>query len=44
MSENEKEEKTKPRLRGWVGKKGGAEEVSSSVENKIKAAAEKEKE
>ncbi|HUX98360.1 MAG TPA: hypothetical protein VMV49_02285 [Candidatus Deferrimicrobium sp.] len=35
MSENE-EKKSKPKLRGWVGVKAGAEEVSGTLDNKLK--------
>ena len=38
----DEEDKEKPKLRGWVGRKAGAEEVSGAVDNKIKAAAEKD--
>ena len=38
----EEEDKDKPKLRGWVGRKAGAEEVSGSVDSKIKAAADKD--
>ena len=33
MSEEEK--KKKPKLRGWVGVKGGSEEVSGTLDNKL---------
>ncbi len=39
---SEKEEKKKPKLRGWVGRKAGAEEVSGSVDSKIKKATKKD--
>ncbi|MHA1276684.1 MAG: hypothetical protein ACTSQI_08925 [Candidatus Helarchaeota archaeon] len=42
MSEEDK--KKKPKLRGWVGRKAGAEDVSGSAENKITAALKKEDE
>jgi hypothetical protein len=38
MSEKEepkKETTKKPKLRGWVGRKAGAEEVAGSVDEKI---------
>jgi len=39
MSEKDKEPKKeamkKPKLRGWVGRKAGAEEVAGSVDEKI---------
>jgi hypothetical protein len=41
---SEDEEKKRPKLRGWVGRKAGAEDVSGSAENKITAALKKEKE
>ncbi len=41
---SEEENKKKPRLRGWIGRKAGAEEVSSTVDSKIKNAAEEKEE
>jgi hypothetical protein len=40
----EEEEKKRPKLRGWVGRKAGAEDVSNRAENKITAALKKEEE
>lgn len=42
MSEDEK--KKKPRLRGWIGRKAGAEDVSGSLDEKLTKALEEEKE
>lgn len=40
MAEDDK--KKKPRLRGWIGKKAGAEDVSGSVDEKLTKALEEE--
>ncbi len=42
MSEKD-EEKKKSKFRGWVGVGAGAEGIGGSVDDKIKAAAKKEK-
>ncbi|MFX1293581.1 MAG: hypothetical protein ACFFD2_01795 [Promethearchaeota archaeon] len=40
----EEEKKKKPKLRGWIGRKAGAEDISDSAENKIAAALKKKDE
>ena len=41
---SEDEQKKKPRLRGWIGRKAGAEEVSGSLDEKLTKALEDEEE